>query len=66
MTVKEFIEALSKYPEDFEINAQVIRELPEEEMEEMRYPYPYEYIESEIEIIDCSYSDKTVNISMNI
>lgn len=66
MTIGQLIDRLSRYPKDFEIKAQVIREIPEEELKGMSYPYPYEYIASEIDVIDCSYSDSTVNISMNI
>lgn len=66
MTVKELIENLQKLPEDFQIKSQVIREIPEDELDKMSYKFPYEFIDANLDIADIGYSDKIVKLTMSI
>lgn len=65
-TVGELKKILEKLPDDFTIKMQVTRELTEEELKQQSYKYPYEYIDSELEMNDIGYSDKVVIFNSNI
>ena len=63
-TIGELKKAISNIDDDFTITAQIVRELPEEELSDSNYPYPYEYIKAKLEIGDIGYSDKDVFINV--
>ena len=63
-TIGELKKAISNIDDDFTITAQIVRELPEEELSDSNYPYPYEYIKAKLEIGDIAYSDKDVFINV--
>ena len=60
-TVKDLRELINQLDDDFVIEFRVRRKLTEEELKNMRYPYPYEteYFEG-IEFDDIGYSDKVL------
>ena len=63
-TIGELKKAISNIDDDFTITAQIVRELSEEELSGINYPYPYEYIKANLEIGDIGYSDKDVFINV--
>lgn len=65
-TVGDLKKLLEQLPDDFMIKMHVTRELTEEELEQQSYKYPYEYIDSELEMNDIGYSDKIIIFNSNI
>ena len=59
MKAKELIKMLEGC-EDFDIKLTVYRKLSDEVLKKLSYPYPYENIETELELDDIGYSDNVV------
>lgn len=60
-TVKDLRELINQLDDNFAIEFRVRKKLTEEELKNMKYPYPYEteYFEG-IEFDDIGYSDKVL------
>lgn len=63
MKVGEFIKKIEKYS-DFELDVRIVETIPEEELKKMSYPFPYNYNEAKMEIVDIGHSDKVVKINV--
>lgn len=61
MIIKNFIKWLESYPEDFEVNFLLEKEV---EILSSTYPYPIELIQLKDNGSDCGYSDKVLNIHL--
>lgn len=48
--------------DDFVLDVRFAREIPEEDLREMRYPYPWDLCDAIIEFSDIGYSDKVISI----
>lgn len=65
-TIGELKKALEDIPDDFIINMNITRELTAEELANMPYGYPFDSIDSQLELIDIGYSDKVVKFNAEI
>ena len=63
-TIGELKKAIANIDDDFTIATRIVRELSEEELENSRYPYPYEYTKANLHIGDISYSERDVFINI--
>jgi len=63
--VSELVEQLKGY-EDFDIELTVRRSMSEEELEGSSYPYPYDNIETVLEVDDIGHSDKVIHLGCEI
>lgn len=64
MKVKEMKEFLNRVDDDFEITISLIDEIPEIILKDSAYPYPYNYLKTNFEFDDISYSEKNINFSV--
>lgn len=62
MTKKQLMEILDRIDDDFEINIKLEREIPEEELANMLYPYPIETTDLIYNSYDIGYSGKKILI----
>lgn len=65
MKVKELIKMLEGY-EDFDIELTVHRRLSDEVLKRLTYPFPYENIDTELELDDIGYSNNVVCLGCKI
>ena len=65
MKAKELIKMLEGF-EDFDIKLTVHRRLSDEVLKHLTYSYPYEIIETELELDDIGYSDNVVCLGCEI
>lgn len=65
MKVKELIEQLKGY-ENFDIELTVHRKITDEELKNSAYPYPYENIQSKLELDDIGHSENVICLGCEI
>lgn len=65
MTTHELAQMLLSLPNN-ELLGQIVVELSDERLAKMKYPYPFVYINGELELGDTSYSDGITNLHINI
>lgn len=65
-TIGDLKKALENIPDDFIIDMNVTRELTPDELANMPYGYPFDSMDSQLELIDIGYSDKVVKFNAEI
>lgn len=63
-TVGDMARALSTLDADFEVVARITKEIPEEELQGMSYPYPFETAYYTLSVGDIGYSDKRIILDL--
>ena len=66
MKVKELKQFLNKLDDDFEIELNARKEIPEEKLKQMSYPYPYDRFKFEMELGDIGYSSKIAQLWIDL
>lgn len=56
-TLGDFRKITKDFDDDFKLDVRIVREVPEEELKQRLYPYPWDMFDATIEI-DVGYSDK--------
>jgi hypothetical protein len=59
-TIGQLKKLISSMDDDFKLEINIMTEIPEEELINSRYPYPWRKIDGYIEYHDTGYSDKVV------
>lgn len=57
-TIGDFRRLTENLDDDFKIDVRIAREVPEEELKNRSYPYPWELFDGRLEFHDIGYSDK--------
>jgi len=57
-TVGDFRRLTENLSDDFKLDVRIMKEVPEEELKQRRYPYPWDMVDGRIEFHDIGYSDK--------
>ena len=57
-TLGEFRKATKNLDDDFKLEIDFFKEVPEEELARRSYPYPWDRLECDLEFNDVGYSDK--------
>lgn len=57
-TIGDFKRLTKDLDDDFKIDVRIMRKVPEEELKNRHYPYPWDMCDGRIELHDISYSDK--------
>lgn len=63
MKSKDLIKILQQY-EDFDVEFFTTKEISLEELEGVSYPYPYEYVDCDIRLVDVGYSDNVLKLEV--
>lgn len=57
-TIGDFRRLTQDLDDDFKIDVRIMREVPEEELKNRSYPYPWDMFDGRLEFQDIGYSDK--------
>lgn len=61
-TIGELRNLIKNLDDDFRIEVKIMEEIPDEELENMSYPYPWKMTKATLEMADVGYSDKVLNL----
>ena len=61
-TVGDIRKMIENLDDDFKLDIRLMREVPEEELKNRSYPYPYDMYDGELVFHDIGYSDKELCI----
>ena len=59
--IRKMIEGLD---DDFKLEIRIMKEVPEEELKQRRYPYPWDMEDGYMEFHDISYSEKELCVGI--
>ena len=63
-TVGDIRKMIENLDDDFKLDIRLMREVPEEELKNRFYPYPYDMYDGELEFQDIGYSDRELCIGV--